>query len=193
MLKVGITGGIGSGKSVVSSILKSLGYPVFNSDEISKSIVNADSEVRAELTALFGEDLYLKGELNKVRLAQIIFAEDTAREKVNSIIHPRVREKFDAFVNESNSKIVFNEAAIFFETGAFKKFDKMILVTADDELKIRRVMRRDGLSENDVKARMSKQWTDDKKIPLADFVIINNEQKPLLNQIEKILSELSHR
>ena len=191
MLIIGITGGIGSGKSVVSNILESLGYPVFNSDNVSKDIVNTNPEIRAGLTAFFGTELYKEGVLDRVRLAEIIFTDDSAREKVNALIHPQVRDAFDTFARKSGSELVFNEAAILFETGAYKRMDKMVLVTAPEELRIKRVMQRDGSSEEEVRARMSKQWTDAQKIPLADFILNNDEKEPLLSQVETMLSSLN--
>jgi len=191
MLKVGITGGIGSGKSVVSKIIESLGYPVFNSDQVSKDLVNTHPEIKAGLIALFGEEIYTKDGLNKSLLAKIIFSDDDARTKVNTLIHPRVREAFADFAENASSSMVFNEAAILFETGANEQMDQMILVTAPEALRIKRVMSRDGVSEDEVKGRINKQWSDDKKIDLADFVLINDEKEPLLKQVVDALTFLS--
>ena len=191
MLKVGITGGIGSGKSVVSKIIESLGYPVFNSDQVSKDLVNTHPEIKAGLIALFGEEIYTKDGLNKSLLAKIIFSDDDARTKVNTLIHPRVREAFADFAENASSSMLFNEAAILFETGANEQMDQMILVTAPEALRIKRVMSRDGVSEDEVKGRINKQWSDDKKIDLADFVLINDEKEPLLKQVVDALTFLS--
>lgn len=189
-MNIGITGGIGSGKSVVSKILETMGYPVFNSDIESKLLVNTDSVIIEGLTSFFGPDIYIDGALNKVLLAQIIFSDDTARLKVNNLIHPRVRQAFDDFAAKQTSGIAFNEAAILFETKAYKRFDKMILVTSPEELRIERIMLRDKCSKTDVQSRMSKQWSDNQKIPLADFVIVNDEKSPLINQVEDIVNQL---
>jgi len=191
MLKVGITGGIGSGKSVVSKIIETMGYPVFNSDEIAKTIVNNNANVRKELEELFGPEVYSDNVLNKQFLAKIIFSDDTAREKVNSVIHPRVHTAFDDFTKGSVSNIVFNEAAILFETGGYKQMDKMVLVTAPKSLKVERVCKRDGVEEKDVHARMNKQWLDDQKAPLSDYIITNDEIHPLVTQVEQLIEKLS--
>jgi dephospho-CoA kinase len=192
MLKVGITGGIGSGKSVVSKIIESQGFHVFSADRASKNIIDNDIEVKHGLIELFGDTMFMSGELNKALLAKIIFSDDTARKNVNALIHPKVRNAFEEFVLASNKEIVFNEAAILFETGGHEHLDKVILVTAPESLRIERVMKRDGVPEELVRARMEKQWSDNQKIPFADHVIINDEKEPLLIQIESVLAELTN-
>lgn len=191
MITVGITGGIGSGKSTVSKVLSAMNFPVFNSDKTAKFLINSDQEIFAKLRALFGPEIYKKGQVDKVLLATIIFNDFTAREEVNAIVHPKVREAFKDFCSNSLSPLVFNEAAILFETGAFQNFDKTILVTAPEEIRVNRVVARDNSSESLVLERMKAQWSDELKIPLADFVIVNDEKQPLLIQIEEILKELN--
>src|SRR3989338_3525903 len=143
MLKVGLTGGIGSGKSVVSRILVAMGYSVFNSDNAARKIVNENVHVREALCAEFGADLYQDGLLNRPKLAKIIFSDSAARERVNQLIHPVVREAFREFAVSSQQPLVFNEAAILFETDAAARMDRMILVTAPEKLRIQRVMQRE--------------------------------------------------
>lgn len=189
-MNIGITGGIGSGKSVVSKIIETMGYSVFNSDIESKLLVNTDSVIINGLTSLFGSEIYSDGVLNKPLLAQIIFSDDSARLNVNNLIHPRVRQAFDDFAAKQSTGIAFNEAAILFETNAYKRFDKMILVTSPEELRIERIMSRDKCSKAEVESRMSKQWSDRQKIPLADYIIINDEKLPLINQVEDIMNQL---
>ena len=190
MLKIGITGGIGSGKSVVSKILESLQFPVFYSDSVAKQILNNDSEVRQRLIDLFGDGIYENDRLNKELLATIIFSDDQARREVNRMVHPKVREAFDLFALNHNASLVFNEAAILFETESDQYFDKVILVTAPEELRIERVMKRDDVSKQEVQARMDKQWDDSKKEPLADFVLVNDGKKPLLVETGRIVEQL---
>lgn len=189
-MKIGITGGIGSGKSVVSKVLETMGYAVFNSDNESKTLVETDPVIVNGLKAYFGDAIYIEGKLNKPMLAQIIFSNDEDRFKVNNLIHPRVREAYDRFSEGQPSKLAFNEAAILFETGAHKRFDKIILVTSPKDLRVERIMNRDKCSVQEVEARMSKQWSDEQKIPLADFVIQNDEKRPLLIQIEEVVNQL---
>ena len=190
MLKIGITGGIGSGKSVVSKILESLQFPVFYSDSVAKEILNNDLEVRKRLIDLFGDGIYENDRLNKELLATIIFSDDQARLEVNRMVHPKVRKAFDAFASNHNTSLVFNEAAILFETESNQFYDKVILVTAPEELRIERVMKRDEVSKQEVQARMHKQWNDSKKELLADFVLVNDGKKPLLVETERIVEQL---
>lgn len=191
MLKVGLTGGIGSGKSVVSRILVAMGYTVFNSDDSARKIVNENARVREALCAEFGADLYQNGLLDRPKLAKIIFSDTGARERVNHLIHPFVREAFNELAENSRHSLIFNEAAILFETDAAARMDRMILVTAPEEVRIQRVMQRDGATEEEVRMRMKQQWSDAQKIPLADFQIINDDAQPVLAQVERVVEELN--
>jgi len=188
--KIGITGGIGSGKSVVGQILEAMHFPVYYSDQQSKILVDTDHVIREELIKLLGKEVYLDGKLNRPFLTQQLFSNDDLRLKINQIIHPKVREAFTIWVNKQSSNLVFNEAAILFETGAYQSMDYTILVTAPLELKIERVLKRDNIAINEIQERMSKQWSDEEKIPLADFVIVNDEAKPLLKQVEAVINAL---
>lgn len=191
MLKIGLTGGIGSGKSVVSKVLETMGYLVFNSDEESKALMNQDPSLVQKITQLFGEDAYQNDELNRPFLAEAIFQNPALREKISSIVHPATRLAFQSFCEQNQrEKVIFNEAAILFETGAYTSFDKMILVSAPEALRIHRVMERDQLSEESVRARMKAQWPDDEKRKLADFVLINDDRTPLIDQIERVINQL---
>ncbi len=193
MKKIGITGGIGSGKSVVGQILEAMHFPVYYSDQQSKVLVETDLEIREELIKLLGTEVYLDGKLNRPFLTQQLFSNDDLRLKINQIIHPKVREAFTIWVNKQSSNLVFNEAAILFETGAYQSMDYNILVTAPLELKIERVLKRDNITINEIQERISKQWSDEEKIPLADFVIVNDEVKPLLKQVEAILKKVKSK
>lgn len=190
MLKIGVTGGIGAGKSIVSTMLTAMGFSVFNSDAEAKKIVNENELVRSALIDLAGNDIYIDGILDRKILADIIFKHPEIRERVNNIIHPAVRESFALFAEKSRQPIVFNEAAILFETGAYLNFDKTILIVAPKELKIQRVMNRDRSKKQEVLDRMNAQWEDDEKIKLADFVVVNDEVTPLLAQVEQIVDQL---
>lgn len=191
MKKIGIAGGIGSGKSVVGRVLEAMNFPVYYSDERAKELVDSHPVIREELIKLIGTEVYLDGKLNRPFLAAKLFADDTIRQKVNEIIHPHVREAFQKWSQTQDSLLVFNEAAILFETGANKLMDATILVTAPKDLKIQRVMNRDKIPEQQVLERMSKQWSDEEKISLADYIIVNDEVQPLLVQIEKIIEQLT--
>lgn len=190
--KVGITGGIGSGKSYVCQILEKLNYPVYYSDAASKILTDTHPIIQQGLLDLIGEEVYVDGKLNKPFLASKIFQDDELRMKVNALIHPIVRQDFSDFASSHSPGIVFNEAAILFETGAFKTLDFNVLVTADLEIRIERTMLRDGLSREEVLQRIAKQWEDEKKMELADFVIYN-DGRPLLEQIDQLILVLNQR
>jgi dephospho-CoA kinase len=191
LIKVGITGGIGAGKSFVCSIFERLGYPVFYSDEAAKNIIDSDVEVQLQFEQLFGNHIFIAKQLDRTLLASIIFNDKEALEKINSIVHPKVRKAFDVWSEQQKSEIVFNEAAVLFETGAYKKFDTTILVTAPNDLKISRVRNRDRVSADEIQRRMDNQWTDEQKGKLANFILLNDEQTPLIRQIEEVISQIA--
>jgi len=144
MICVAITGGIGSGKSVVCKIFEKLSIPVFNADFEAKKLMNSSTEIRNKLIDLFGSDIYQSnGDIHRKKMADLIFNNNFALQKVNEIVHPEVRKRFGEWAKEQNSPYVIQEAAIIFESGQFHSFDKIITVTAPSELKIERVMKRD--------------------------------------------------
>ena len=187
MKRIGITGGIGAGKSLVAEIIKAMGYPVYNSDERAKELTDSNPKIKEGLIHLFGEEIYQNETLNKFALAQAIFSDDSLREKVNALIHPIVREDFNLWALAQNTELVFNESAILFETGADKNFDAIILVHAPKELRIKRIMKRDNCSENEVLKRMNSQFSDEEKFQYTELRIVNDEQTPLLTQVEQII------
>ena len=187
MKRIGITGGIGAGKSLVAEIIKAMGYPVYNSDERAKELTDSNPKIKEGLIHLFGIEIYQNDKLNKFALAQAIFSDDSLREKVNALIHPIVREDFKLWALAQNNSLVFNESAILFETGSFKNFDAIILVYVPTELRIKRIMKRDNCSENEVLKRMNSQFSDEEKYLLTEFRVLNDEQRPLLAQIEEII------
>lgn len=191
MKRIGITGGIGAGKSLVAEIIKAMGYPVYNSDERAKELTESNPKIKEGLIHLFGEEIYQNGTLNKFALAQAIFSDESLREKVNALIHPIVREDFNLWALVQNNSLVFNESAILFETGSFKKFDAIILVYAPKELRIKRIMKRDNCSENEVLKRMNSQFSDEEKYQLTEFRVLNDEQTPILEQVEEIILSFS--
>ena len=191
MKRIGITGGIGAGKSLVAEIIKAMGYPVYNSDERAKELTESNPKIQAGLIHLFGEEIYQNGTLNKFALAQAIFSDESLREKVNALIHPIVREDLNLWSLAQNNSLVFNESAILFETGSFKNFDAIILVYAPEELRIKRIMKRDNCSENEVLKRMNSQFSDEEKYQLTEFRVLNDEQTPLLKQVEQIILSFS--
>jgi len=188
---VGITGGIGSGKTFICQILESMSYPVFYSDKEAKSILINDLEVRKQIIDLFGNNSYLKDNtLNREFLASKIFNDKEFLAKMNAIVHPAVRKHFNKWVMQQESNIVFNEAAIIFEIGNAKHYDSVILVKTSKETKIKRIQKRDESSLKDIEKRMNNQWSDERKSELADFSIDNNENVMLLPQINDVLNRL---
>ena len=190
MIKIGITGGIGSGKTLISSVIEHIGYPVFYSDIESKIILEKDQKVKSDMVYLFGEDIYILNKLNRQLLSNLLFSNKSLIKKVNSIVHPQVRLKFDQWSKSKTTTIVFNEAAILFETGAYKNFDASILVVAPQEVRLGRVMLRDGLSEEQIISRINNQWLDEDKINLASYVISNDGSEPILYQVENVIDNL---
>jgi len=190
MKRIGLTGGIGSGKSYIAGILEKMGYPVYYSDAQSKVLTDTHPVIREKLVARFGKEIYIEQGLNRKLLAEFIFASEEHRLFVNELIHPLVRNNFEHWCSEQRSPIVFNEAAILFETGAYRQFDGTLLVVAPLELRIQRVMQRDLCTEEEVKERMKTQWSDDQKIPLATLVITSNRELPLVSQIERAIQTL---
>lgn len=190
-LKIGITGGIGSGKSVICQVFKLLGAPVFEADVWAKKLVNSHPEIKTGLIDWYGPDIYSpNGTIDRKKLAGIIFTDGTQLQKVNSLIHPVVRQEFMIWADKQNSSYVVHEAAILFESGFYKMIDYTILVTAPEKMRIDRVTKRDGSTIEAVKERMSKQWGDEQKRELASLEIKNDNKTLLIPQIIEIDKKL---
>jgi dephospho-CoA kinase len=190
MKRIGLTGGIGSGKSFIAQIIEHMGYPVYYSDARAKELTKSNPSIKTGLISLFGEEVYEGNKLNAKLIASKIFHNDELRKKVNELIHPIVRADFENWALNQNSALVFNEAAILFETGSYRNFDATVLVCAPTELKIERVMNREKSSREAVLERMSKQWSDEDKMKLTDYSILNDNQTPILIQLEEIINNL---
>lgn len=186
---IGLTGGIGSGKSTLLAWLRSNGIPCFESDIVGKQLLNG--QLKQDVIDCFGPELYPNDVLDTKKMAQLVFQDKEALEKLNNIVHPAVGKAFKDFIEKNkNAQIVVKEAAILFETGAYKSCDFVILVCAPLEKRISRVIQRDGVKKAEVLARMSKQWDDNKKSALADFVIENDSLELAIEQLEAILKKL---
>ncbi|MDE5424297.1 dephospho-CoA kinase [Ancylomarina sp. DW003] len=190
-LSVGLTGGIGSGKSVVADFFRLLNIPVYISDVEAKKLMQTDKLIRERLIDAFGKSVYLEsGDLDRTELAKIIFSKQEALKQVNAIVHPQVRLHYQQWLQkQSDVHYVIQESAILFDTGLYKNFDKIITVTADNQIRINRVMERDNCSEASVLERMSKQISEEEKIKKSDFVIYNNDDL-LIPQILNIHEQL---
>jgi len=184
MLKVGITGGIGSGKSMVCEIFKMIGVPVYHADLEARSLMASNAQIIDQLIHIFGKKIYRQNKLDRERLAALIFNDEEKIQKVNSIVHPIVFEHFFSWVElHKEHKYVIKEAAILFESGADKHLDKIITITAPEALKIKRVMERDNVIESEVRNRMKNQLDEEEKIKRSDYVIINDDKQLLIPQI----------
>lgn len=188
-MKIGITGGVGSGKSTVSRILESMGFKVFYSDFEAKKIIQFDLQVRKEITELLGQEAFVDGHYNVPYVSQCIFNDKELKKSLNEIVHPRVRNSFDTLVKQHS--LVFNEAAIMFETGLYLQMDHTVLVVCPLELRIERTMKRDGLSREQVEMRIQNQWSDEEKRKLTTLVIQNDEETALIPQIQHVLKQLN--
>jgi dephospho-CoA kinase len=187
---VGLTGGIGSGKSEVSQVFKNKGIPVYDSDSRAKILMNTHDDIKRKVIESFGDQSYSEGSLNRVFLASVVFSNPSQLAQLNAIIHPFVRSEFHQWVLQQTSSYVIQEAAILFETGFYKQCDRMILVTAPKEIRIQRVVERDAVKPSAVLSRIQQQWEDSKKIDLADFVIQNLDWEDTKLQIETIHQSL---
>jgi len=189
MIVLGVTGGIGCGKSTVSKIFESLGCVVFNSDLEAREILNSQA-IRKDLLDMFGPELLSGGEIDRKRIASKVFNDAEMLSKLNYLIHPAVAAKFSEFKQKNQNAIIIKEAAILFETGTYRQNDKNLLVVAPKHARMQRVMARDGISELEFERRLANQWPDEKKIPLADFVIDNEGEKFLIPQVMSVYQEL---
>lgn len=191
-IKIGITGGIGSGKSVVSRLLGIMGVPVYISDTEAKRITFTDEIVRRELCALVGQEVYQKGELNRSLLASYMFGDPERIKKVNGIIHPRVKEDFRQWsVCFGADKIVGMESAILVEAGFRNEVDFLVMVYAPLKMRIERAIQRDCSSKELIMKRIESQMSDESKREQADFVILNDGETPLIPQVLDLISLLS--
>lgn len=187
---VGLTGGIGSGKTTVAKRFEALGIPVYYSDDEAKKLY-ADPDIQKQINQIVQTDLFASGELDRAALSKILFSDPDIRARINAVIHPKVRENFARFcTRNSAAPYVMNEAAILFETGTYKTFRANVLVSAPEELRIQRIAKRDGLSREAILERIAAQWSEDQKMALADFVIHNGETDDLDRQVNAIHGEL---
>lgn len=188
---IGLTGGIGSGKTTVAKLFETMGCPVYNSDEKAKALYYKP-DIKKAVCQLLGNEAYLnETEIDKNFIAEKVFKNENLLNQLNAIIHPAVKEDFIQFKNKfSHHSFIIKETAILFEAGINKDLDFSILVTAPTELKIHRVLKRNGISKAEIEARMNAQWRDEKKISMANFVITNDDHSALIPQVEAILKKL---
>lgn len=195
MLKIGITGGIGSGKSVIAKIFYHLGIPVYNSDDRAKWLMSNDPDLIEKIKESFGEESYnSKGELNRSHLANIVFNDSKQTKIINSLVHPSVGKDFRQWSDNQVSPYIIKEAALLIQSGSYKQLDHLILVKAPEELRIQRVMDRDKQrSRKEIESIISKQMSETEMEKFADFALDNSNSKPILREVlklhEKFVSE----
>jgi dephospho-CoA kinase len=193
-IKLGITGGIGSGKSVVSRLLETMGIPVYLSDTESKRLTVTDRHIRRELIALLGEEVYLNGELNKPLLANYLFSDPEHARKVNGIIHPRVKADFRQWAEKrKNAPLIAMEAAILIEAGFAGEVDHIVMVYAPVDIRIERAMKRDGSSKEAITGRIRHQMSDEEKRAKAHYTILNDGTQAIIPQVENLLNTFTHK
>ncbi len=191
MLKIGITGNIGSGKSTVAKIFAQLGIPVYDADSRAKKVMVEDKDLILGIKQLLGEDSYLPdGSLNRTLISQKVFSNKSLLEGLNALVHPAVFKDFDQWVLSQHAPYILKEAALLFESGSYQTLDKIIVVAAHENLRLKRSMERDGSNEESVKARMKNQMLEEEKIKLADYRIYNNETDLLIPQVLNIHHQL---
>ena len=186
MLRVGITGGIGSGKSTVSKIFEVLGIPVYYADEASKRLMNENEALKEKLKSIFGDGTYIDGQLNRSYLSAIVFNDPLKLALLNSIVHPATIKDAEDWMKKQTAPYAIKEAALVFESGSQEHLDKVIGVYAPAAVRILRVMERDKVTREEVQSRMNKQIDEDMKMRLCDYVITNNEQELLIPQVIKL-------
>ena len=190
MLKVGLTGNIGSGKSTVTRIFETLGVPVYHADEEAKKFLS-EKKIQLAIKEKFGGTVFSGSTIDRKKLASAVFGDQDAIAFLNSLIHPRVREDLKVwFDHHVQYSYVIQEAAILFESGFYREFDKIITVAAPVELAIQRVMQRDGVGKEEIEKRMHHQWALERKIELSQYVIYNDQDHLVIPQVLAIHNEL---
>lgn len=183
MLKVGITGGIGSGKSIVTKIFSILGIPILDADQFAKDLMTNNEAVKSQLMDTFGACIYNNNTLDRKRLSAMVFNNKALLEKLNNIVHPAVKKYGLAWMEAQNAPYVVKEAALFFESGSNADMDYMIGIAAPEALRLQRAMARDGADEANIRSRMSNQMPEEEKMKLCDFIIHNDEEHSLIEQV----------
>ncbi len=184
MKVIGLTGGIGSGKTTVAEIFKVLGIPIYNSDQRAKYLMNHSPELIAKIKANFGEESYKNNTLNREYIASVIFHDKTKLQTINNIVHPAVAKDFEQWANkQTTAPYIIKESAILIESGGHQHVDKIIVVTAPTNLRIKRVQQRDNATKKEVEARLNNQMSDKERKTYADYLINNDSKQSLIKQV----------
>ncbi len=193
MLVVGLTGGIGSGKTTIAKLLEQEGIPVYDSDVRAKYLMQNSEEIKTALKKEFGDEVYTDEGLNREYLSKIVFNNKDKLSILNSIVHPIVAKDFKDWVDSHHTDIVVKEAAILFESGSYKTCDVNVTVHTDVEERIKRVQKRDGATREQVLSRINNQWTDDQRNRKADIIIENNDANPTDINVKELIKKLKDR
>lgn len=193
MLKIGLTGGIGSGKTTVAKVFEVLGIPVYYADEAAKRLMNEDKVLQQKIISAFGEATYTDGKLNRHYLSSLVFNNKEKLELLNSLVHPVTIADASLWFNKQSTPYVIKEAALLFESGTAAGLDFVIGITAPETIRLKRVMDRDGVTAAEVKKRIHNQIEESIKMRLCDFVITNNEQEMVLPQVLELHKKLLNR
>lgn len=187
---VGLTGGIGSGKSTIAQMFEKLGIPIYVSDKEAQVLIETDECVKQKIISVFGENAYINGKYNRKYMADVVFNDKDKLRLINEIVHPAMASHFEKWKQKQQAPYVIKEAAILFESGAYRQCDYIITVTAPEAERIRRVIERDGITEQSVRERMNNQWSDEKKINLSDEFINNINIESSSLKVQEIHSNL---
>jgi dephospho-CoA kinase len=192
-IQIGITGGIGSGKSTIAQLFEEMEVPVYYADSEAKELMNIDSDIKGAIIKLFGEEAYKEGQLNRAFIASKVFGNETKLAQLNAIVHPKVAKHFEEWVTKQFTKFVIKEAAILVETGGYKELDELFVVTADENLRIQRVMKRDSVAKDLVESRIKNQISDAERNQYATWIFKNNEGDDLKLQVAQCWEYLKEK
>ena len=190
MKRIGLTGNIGSGKTIIASCFEVLNVPVFNADNVAKFQMNKDVNLKQSLIAEFGKEVFLNNELNSKYLSKLAFNDDLVLKRLNALVHPVIQEAFEKWSIQQSGAYIIKEAAILFESNTYQSLDAIICISCPEEIRLKRILKRDDLSEKEVRQRMSNQWAEEKKISLSDYVIKNDNTCLVMPQILGVHSAL---
>jgi dephospho-CoA kinase len=190
MVRVGLTGGIGSGKSTVAQIFEVLGIPVYYADIAARRLMNEDAQLRSAITTIFGKPAYAKNILDRKYISSIVFSDPTKLALLNSIVHPATKKDAEAWMQQQTSLYAIHEAALIFEAKVSERLDQVVGVSSPIELRIKRAMERDKVSSDEVLKRMEQQLDEDLKMSKCDFIVVNDEQQLLIPQVLDVHEKL---
>ena len=188
--KIGITGNIGSGKSTVCHIFEALKIPVYYSDIRAKELIHSDFEIISVYKRIFGNDIFVDEQLDRKRVSETVFKHKELLNEIEAVVHPAVVKDFEKWAQKQHSSFVLYESAIIFESGYYDFLDKIIFVSAPENLRVKRIMKRDGISKENVFLRIENQWKEDKKIPLSDYVLVCDDTNPLIPQVLELYDKI---